>query len=219
MSPTIDSGHPRTGMPLVNSSNGALAAPHRGPTLVAWQLSDIATIALLGPPAASLVLFVLDYFEYWRAVAFSLPDFLVAFFLFAFPVGYAFGVVPALTAGSLYCAVLRANSRLFQQGRLIRACVAAICGGSASWVWFVEWLGVDSPVYELASALVMTALTLASPPSDEAARERTDRSLGSGRVSIRLRVLARLVSHAFIGATALLPDRGGSSPTSLDQGV
>jgi hypothetical protein len=96
-----------------------------------WQVRATAPIPLLGPPAASLILLAVYYFEYWRTVPFNFADFLVVFFLFAIPAGYAFGAVPALLAALFYCALLTAHSRLLRP--LIRACVAAICGGFASW--------------------------------------------------------------------------------------
>jgi hypothetical protein len=112
-----------------------------------WQVRATALITLLGPPTASLILLALDYFEYWRAVPFNFADFLVAFFLFAIPVGYAFGTVPALLAASRPCALLTVNSRLLQRRLLIRACMGAVCGGLASWVWFGEWLTIAWGIY------------------------------------------------------------------------
>jgi hypothetical protein len=103
------------------------------------------------------------YFEYWRAVPFNLTDFLGAFFLFALPVGYVCGFVPTLLAASLYCALLIANTGLRGRRPLARACVGAVCGGLASWVWFGEWLNVGQPVYGLVGALVMGALSLGHP--------------------------------------------------------
>jgi hypothetical protein len=137
-----------------------------------WQVRKTALTALLGPPVASLILLAIDYFRYFRAVPFSVPDFLAAFFFFAIPVGYAFGVVPALLAGSLYCALLTANSRFLQRRLLALACVGAVCGGLASWVWFGELLSIDWRLYGLVGALLMAALSLGSPSTAEAARER-----------------------------------------------
>jgi hypothetical protein len=147
--------------------------------LSSWQVRTTARIALLGPPAASLVILVVDYFEYFRAVPFNILDFLVAFLLFALPVGYVFGVIPTLLAGALYCAALTADSRLLRRSLFSRACAAGICGGFASWLWFVDWLGIDSRVFELAGALVMAALTPVSPSRGEAPRERCARQLGA----------------------------------------
>jgi len=125
-----------------------------------WQVRATALITLLGPPAASLILLAVYYFEYWRTVPFNFADCLVVFFLIAIPVGYAFGAVPALLAALLYCALLTAHSRLLRP--VIRACVAAICGGLASWVGFCESLGA-SGIYGLVGALVMAALSVSSP--------------------------------------------------------
>jgi hypothetical protein len=125
-----------------------------------WQVRATALITLLGPPAASLILLTVYNFEYWRIVSFNFADFLIVFFLIAIPAGYAFGAVPALLASSLYCALLTAHSRLLRP--LIRAGVAAISGGLASWVWFCEWLGA-SGIYGLVGALVMAALSVSSP--------------------------------------------------------
>jgi hypothetical protein len=172
--------HPGVGVVLENSSNRALTVLPGRSTLVPWQFRTIARIALLVPPAASLVLLVVDYFEYFRAVPLNLPDFLVAFLLFAIPAGYLFGVIPALVAGSLYSAALTANPSLLLRRPFGRACVAAICGGSVSWAWFVAWLGIDSSIYALTRALVTAALTLGSPSSSEAARKRCDRRVGPG---------------------------------------
>ena len=132
------------------------ALPARFP----WQVRVSAQIVLLGPPAASLMLLAVDYFRYWQAVPFNLGDFLVTFLLFAIPVGYVFGGVPALLAASLYGALLTANSRLLQRRQLTRAAVGAICGGLVSSVWFRELLHIDWGMYGLAGGLVMAALSL-----------------------------------------------------------
>jgi hypothetical protein len=126
--------------------------------LAPWKVRATALIALLGPPIASLVLLAVDYFEYWRPVPFTFADFLVDFFLLAMPVGYAFGVVPALLAASLYCALLTASSGLLRWRPLSRACVGATCGGLSSWMWFREWVSAWG-IYGLVGALVMAALS------------------------------------------------------------
>jgi hypothetical protein len=125
-----------------------------------WQVHVTIVITLCGPPTASLILLAVDFFEYWRAVPFKLADFLAAYFLFAIPVGYVFGAVPALLAASLYCSVLTAKSRLLQRRPLTRACVAAICGGLASGVWFWEPLHTAWGIYGFVGALVMATLSL-----------------------------------------------------------
>jgi hypothetical protein len=119
-----------------------------------------ALITLLGPPAASLILLAVYYFEYWRGVPFNLTDAVIVLFLIAVPEGYAFGAVPALLAALLYCALLTAHARLVRP--LIRACVAGICGGLASWAWFCGSLGA-SGIYGLVGALVMASLSVSLP--------------------------------------------------------
>jgi hypothetical protein len=130
-----------------------------------WQVRATTLITLIAPPTASLVLLAVYYFEYWRAVSFSRADFLAAYFLFAIPAGYVFGAVPALLAASLYCALLTVNSRLRRLRPLIRACIAAICGGLASGVWFSFWeqLRTAWGMYGLVGALVMAALSRGMP--------------------------------------------------------
>jgi hypothetical protein len=130
---------------------------------VPWQARTIAHITLLGPPAASLILLAVDCVEYWRAVPFNLASFLAVFFLFAVPVGYVFGAVPALLAASLYCALLTAHSALQQRRPWTRASVAAICGGLASGVWFWEQLRTGWGIYAVVGALVMAALSRGTP--------------------------------------------------------
>jgi hypothetical protein len=73
-----------------------------------------------------------------------------------------------MLAALLYCALLTAYSRLLRP--LIRACVAAICGGLASWVWFCEWLSA-SGIYGLVGALVMAALSVGSPRRGNSLRD------------------------------------------------
>ena len=143
-----------------NSFEGFLPAGAPSRELASWQVRATAFIALLGPPAASLILFVIYYLEYWRAVPFNFADLLIVFLLLAVPVGYVAGTVPALLAASLYCALISANSR--RKRRLfMRASVGAICGSVASWVWFCEWLGASS-IYGSVGGLVMAVLSLGS---------------------------------------------------------
>lgn len=65
----------------------------------------------------------------------------------------------------------RERQRLALLGRSwTRACVGAICGGFASWLWFLEWLGIAWNIYGLVGSLVMAALYLRSRVSREIAR-------------------------------------------------
>ena len=127
-----------------------------------WQVRAAILTTLLGPPTASLILLAVFYFEYWQASPFKLADFLAMFLLFAIPVGYVFGTVPALVAALLYCVLLTVKSSPLQRRWLTRACVAAACGGLASGVWF--WL-LRTPwgIYALVGALVMAASSLGTP--------------------------------------------------------
>ena len=128
-----------------------------------WQVPAIARVTLIGPPIASLILLAVDYFEYWRAISFTFGDFLAAYFVFAIPVGYVFGAVPALLAASLYCALLTLNSRLLLWRPLTRGGVAALCGGLVSGVWFWVLLRSAWGIYALVGALVMASLSLGTP--------------------------------------------------------
>lgn len=175
-----------------------LRAGGRPNKLTSWQVRAIARITLLGPPAASLILLTVDYFKYWRAISFDFADYLAAYFVFAIPAGYVFGAVPLLLAASLYCVLFTANPRLLQRRPLTRACVAALCGGLTSGVWFWFWqqLRIDWGIYVLVGALVMTALSLGTPPPAQVLekggsdrRERSTKSPG--------------------GAVALVPQFGG----------
>jgi hypothetical protein len=125
-----------------------------------------------------------DYFEYWRAISFNFADFLAAYSMFAIPVGYVFGAVPALLAASLYCALLTANSRLLLWRPLTRAGVAALCGGLASGVWFWVLLRTAWGIYALVGALVMATLSLGTPqPAQVFEKVRSDRREGSTKWS------------------------------------
>ncbi len=126
------------------------------------QLRTSAHITLLGPAVASLILLVVDYFEYWRTAPLNLADALTAFYVFALPVGYVFGCVPALLAALLHGALLAANTKLAQLP-WVRACTGALCGGLVCWIWFGIWSGTARPVYALVGALVMAAVSSFSP--------------------------------------------------------
>jgi hypothetical protein len=89
----------------------------------------------------------------------DVPSFVVAFILFALPVGYAFGVIPALLAGAMYCGALTAMARL-RPGMLLRACLGAISGGLVGGVWFHAVAGPDSRGYGSVAALVVALLSL-----------------------------------------------------------
>jgi hypothetical protein len=88
-----------------------------------------------------------------------MPSFVVAFICFALPLGYVFGVVPALLAGVVYCGTLTAMATL-RPGMLLRACLGAISGGLVGGVWFHAVVGPDSHGYGSVAALVVALLSL-----------------------------------------------------------
>jgi hypothetical protein len=151
---------------MLRALKGALRASRLVAKRAPWQVRAAALITLLGPLTATLILLTRYCFEYWQTVSFSFDGFLVVFLLVAIPAGYALGAVPALLAAVLYCALLTAHARLLRP--LIRVCVAAICGGIASWLWFCESL-CASGVYGVVGALVMAALSAWHPAVDKAA--------------------------------------------------
>lgn len=141
-----------TRRPPNRSATSAIARP-------LWRVLPVVLCALLGPPIGSLILLAVYYFKYSQAIPLNLGNFLAVLFLLAIPVGYALGAVPALLAVSLYCGLLTACSRLLRRRMLTRVCVAALCGGLATWVWFREWVGA-SGFYGAVGAFVMAALSL-----------------------------------------------------------
>jgi hypothetical protein len=126
-----------------------------------WQVRTTLLIGTVGPPVASLILMTTTYLHFFKSPGepLDLPGFLVALFLFAVPVSYIFGVVPALLAGLMYCSTLTAMATP-RPGMLFRACLGAICGGLVAGVWFHAVIGVDLHGYGLAAALVMAVLSL-----------------------------------------------------------
>jgi hypothetical protein len=89
---------------------------------------------------------------------------MVLFIFFAVPVGYVFGVVPALLAGAMYSAVLTAVATC-RTGMLPRACLAAICGGLVGGIWFHAVAGSDWRGYTAVAGLVEALLSLRWPPA------------------------------------------------------
>ncbi|HEX4209564.1 MAG TPA: hypothetical protein VHY56_04160, partial [Candidatus Binataceae bacterium] len=68
------------------------------------------------------------------------------------------------------CALLTVHSQLFAGRSWLRFCVGAVCGGLASGLWFLEWLGIAWNIYGLVGALVMAVLSLRSCISRAVAR-------------------------------------------------
>jgi hypothetical protein len=92
----------------------------------------------------------------------DVSDLMVLFIFFAVPVGYVFGVVPALLAGAMYSAALTAVATR-RAGMLPRVCLAAICGGLVDGIWFHVVAGPDWRDYTAVAALVQALLSLRWP--------------------------------------------------------
>jgi hypothetical protein len=133
-------------------------------TRPSWQVRTVLLIAAVGPPLASLILLTTHYLPYCagRTEPVDLPCFVAAFVLFAVPVGYVFGLVPALLAGVMYCGALTALATP-RPDRLLRVCIGAISGGVAGALWFHALIGPDSNVYGSVAAAVAALLSLRSP--------------------------------------------------------
>ena len=133
-------------------------------TLRCWQARTLLLIGSVGPPVASLILLATDYLPSCagRTEPVDVPCFVAAFVLFAVPVGYVFGLVPALLAGAMYCGALTAMTTL-RTRMLLRACIGAISGELAGGVWFHAVIGPDSHGYGAVAAVVAALISLRSP--------------------------------------------------------
>jgi hypothetical protein len=131
---------------------------------LSWQVRTMLLIGTVGPPVASLILMTNTYLPLCvrQGESFDVPCFVAAFVLFAIPVGYVFGLVPALLAGVMYCAVVNGMAPL-RPGVLPRACLAAVSGELVAEVWFRAVVGPDSHRYASVAVLVMALLSLPSP--------------------------------------------------------
>lgn len=150
--------------------------------LSSWQVRTTLFIATLGPPVASLIVMTATYLPYCAArnEPIDVPCFVVAFILFGVPVGYAFGVVPALLAGIMYCGALTAMATL-RPGMLLRTCLGAISGGLVGGVWFHAVIGPESHGYGSVAALVVALLSLRWPPVRTWQRDNHIRSVHIAR--------------------------------------
>ena len=131
---------------------------------VSRQVRTILLIGTVGPPAASLILMTMTYLPLCAAKgeSFDMPLCAAAFVLFAIPVGYVFGLVPALLAGVMYCAALTGMAKP-RPGLLLRAWLGAVSGELVGEVWFRAVFGPDLHGYESVAALVMALLAVARP--------------------------------------------------------
>jgi hypothetical protein len=122
-------------------------------------------IGLVGPPVASLILMTANCSPLLaaRTGPIDVSGWVVLFVFFAVPVGYVFGVVPALLAGAMYSSALTAIATRCRTGTLARACLAAICGGLVCGIWFLVVAGPDWGDYAATAALVAALLSLRRP--------------------------------------------------------
>jgi hypothetical protein len=118
--------------------------------------------AVVVPPAASLLLLATvlpPTSTAWADPASAVPYFLALFLLFAVPVGYVYGAVPALLAGALYSCALRALPGLCRH-MLVRAGLGVVCGGLTGGVWFHAVGGAGAYICSVAEALVTAMFAL-----------------------------------------------------------
>ena len=133
-----------------------------------WQVRTTLLIGVVGPPIASLILLTVKYLPLLerRTHSVDLSGFIGLFIFFAVPVGYCFGVFPALLAGGIYCGALTAMATL-RPGILPRACLGAISGGLVGGVWFHAVIGADSRGYGSIAAFVLALISLRWPRADK----------------------------------------------------
>lgn len=118
--------------------------------------------AAVAPPAASLLLLatvLLPTSSTWGDPVSAVPSFSGLFFIFAVPVGYVFGAIPALLAGAIYSCASTAMPSV-QPRLLLRGGLGAVCGGLTGCVWFHAVVGTGSFIYPLAAALVMALFAI-----------------------------------------------------------
>ena len=130
-----------------------------------WWISSTLSVAIAGPLVASFVLLP------WILLAgsphsFDIPSYVIAFLFLAVPVGYVFGVVPALLAGATYSATLIALPPL-RARPLGRLALGAACGAFWAGLWFPPLTANSSGVYVLVAALTMALLALRKPENNE----------------------------------------------------
>jgi hypothetical protein len=129
-----------------------------------WKVGMTLCVGVVGPPVASLILMTTIYLPLvaTRAGPIDLPGLMALFILFAVPVGYVFGVVPALLTGAMYSGVLTAVAPR-RTGMLPRACLAAVCGGLVGGIWFRVVAWPDWHCYAAVAGLVAGLLSLRWP--------------------------------------------------------
>jgi hypothetical protein len=129
-----------------------------------WQVRTTLLIGTVGPPVASLILMPMIYLPYCTGPmqSFDVSWFATAYMLIAVPVGYVFGIAPALLTGALYCGALTAMAAL-RSGMLLRVCLGSASGGLVSGIWFYCVIGPDWYGYGSVAALVAALLSLRQP--------------------------------------------------------
>jgi hypothetical protein len=150
-------------LPLARSTQFLLSRIGRHVGIALWS-------GMIVPPAASLILLATTVFfsnwPGWGDPASAVPSFLVLFFIFAVPVGYVFGGIPALLAGAIYSAALTAMPVLNAR-RLLRVGLGAVCGGLTGGIWFHAIAGPGSSSYAIVEALMMALFAgLRGPAND-----------------------------------------------------
>jgi hypothetical protein len=131
---------------------------------LAWQIRMTLRVGAVGPAVATLILMTATYLPLLaaRTGPIDAPGLIVVFIFFAVPIGYVFGVVPALLAGAMYSGVLTAMETR-RTGMLPRASLAALCGGSVCGIWFHAVAGPGWRGYAAVGALVAALLSLRWP--------------------------------------------------------
>jgi len=143
-----------------------MAIPLGSTVKIRWWISSTLSVVIAGPPAASFVLLPWILFSTsptW-AHSFDMSSYVVALVFFAVPVGYVFGVVPAVLAGATYSTTLISFPALRAHSPL-RSCVGAISGAFWAPLWFPAVVATSSGAYVLAAALVIALLALRRLPS------------------------------------------------------
>jgi hypothetical protein len=128
-----------------------------------WQVRTAVGLATLGPPAASLVVFVASIWPLrsWQGSPAKIGTLGLFFVLFGVPVGYAIGIVPAAISALLYCGALTAlpSARPLPY----RALLGSIIGGIITGIWFHFVVGSGTSAWGALAALIGASLSLRWP--------------------------------------------------------
>lgn len=154
----------RGGLSVAPLAPARMAAKVVTPKVLPWQVAMALWMGVVGPPVASLILMTTIYstLSAGRTEAIGVCDLVLLYALFAIPVGYVFGSVPAFLTGAMYCVVLTAVGTS-RPGILLRVCVAAICAALTAGIWFDTVLGTHSVTYGAVATLVAALLSVRRP--------------------------------------------------------